>query len=113
MKKSLLLIVFVTLLVLVAGPYAPYWILMILVATVSFLTGAGKTTSFLSPGLAFGLSWMAISFFISVKTDSELPKRMAKLIGLANDNLLLFGTAALGFLIGAFSGLTGAMLRKL
>ena len=113
MKKSLLLFVIVVLMVLVVGPYTPYWILMIGVATVSFLVGAGKVSSFGSSGLGFGLTWMALSLFISIKTDSELPKRMAELMGLENDNLLLFGTALLGFLIGGFSGLTGSMLRKL
>lgn len=113
MKKSLLIFVLVSLLVLLIGPYAPYWILMIVVATVSFLVGADKISSFVRSGLGFGLTWMALSLFISIKTDSELPKRMAELMGLENDNLLLFGTALLGFLIGGFSGLTGSMLRKL
>lgn len=113
MKKSLLIFVLVSLLVLLIGPYAPYWILMIGVAIISFLVGAGKVSSFVSSGLGFGLTWMALSLFISIKTDSELPKRMAELMGLKNDNLLLFGTALLGFLIGGFSGLTGSMLRKL
>lgn len=113
MKKPLLLLFLVSLLVFLVGPYAPYWILMIGVATGAFLVGAGKVPSFVSSGLGFGLTWMALSLFISIKTDSELPKRMAELMGLEDDNLLLYGTALLGFLIGGFSGLTGTLLRKL
>jgi hypothetical protein len=113
MRKSLLLFVFVSILVLVAGSYMPYWVLMIGVGIVSFFVGAGKINTFISSGLSFGLTWMALTIYISIRTNSELPKRMAELMGLENDNILLFGTGILGFLIGGFSGLTGTMLRKL
>ena len=113
MKKFLILFILVALLVMLVGPYLPYWVLMIGVVFLSFVVGGTKLTSFLSSGFSFGLTWMALALFISIKTDSELPKRMAELMGLENDNLLLFGTAFLGFIIGSFSGLTGAMLRRL
>jgi hypothetical protein len=113
MRKSLLLFVFVIILVLIVGPYMPYWVLMIGVAIVSFFIGAGKMPTFISVGLSFGLTWMALTLYISIKTNSELPKRMADLMGLENDNLLFFGTGILGFLIGGLSGLVGTMLKKL
>ncbi|EOZ95687.1 hypothetical protein A33Q_3049 [Indibacter alkaliphilus LW1] len=38
--------------------------------------------------------------------------QMAELMGLKNDNLLWFATGVLGFLLGGFSGMTGALFRK-
>ncbi|MCL6260002.1 hypothetical protein M3O96_12945 [Aquiflexum sp. TKW24L] len=113
MKKALILFILISLLVLLIGPYAPYWVLMIGVSIVAFLIGARNAPSFFSAGLSFGLTWMGLALFISIKTDSELPIRMAELMGMQNDNLLLFGTAILGFLIGSLSGLTGSMAKKL
>lgn len=113
MRKSLLLFVFVIILVLIVGPYMQYWVLMIGVAIVSFFIGTGKMPTFISAGLSFGLTWLALTISISIRTNSELPKRMAELMGLDNDNLLFLGTGILGFLIGGFSGLVGTMLRKL
>jgi hypothetical protein len=113
MKKALILFILISLLVLLIGPYAPYWVLMIGVSIISFLIGAGNVSSFFSAGLSFGLTWLGLALFISIKTGSELPIRMAALMGLKNDNLLLFGTGILGFLIGSFSGLIGSMVRKL
>ncbi|MCR9015458.1 hypothetical protein [Aquiflexum gelatinilyticum] len=113
MRKSLLLFVFVSILVLVAGPYMPYWVLMIGVAVVSFFIEAGKMPTFISAGLSFGLTWLALTVYISIRTNSVLPKRMAELMGLDNDNLLFLGTGILGFLIGGFGGLVGTMVKKL
>lgn len=113
MTKPLLLFALVAILVILVGPYAPYWILMVGVVILSFLFGAGNVSSFFSAGFSFGLTWMALILYIMIKTGSELPKRIAELMGLGNDNLLLLGTAILGFIIGGFSGLTGTMLKKL
>jgi hypothetical protein len=112
MRKPLLLFVLVAILVLLVGPYAPYWVLMIGVVILSFLLEAGNFSSFLASGLSFGLTWMVLTLHIMIKTDSELPKRMAELMGLVSDNQIWFGTALLGFLIGGFSGLTGTMLKN-
>jgi len=113
MKKFLGLFILVSLLVVLVGPYVPYWVLMIGVALASFLIGSGNFSSFLSCGLSFGLTWLVLSLYISIITDSELPQRMSKLMGLENESLILIGTGVLGFIVGSFSGLTGAMFRSL
>jgi hypothetical protein len=113
MKKFLLLFLLVAAVVVIIGPLAPYWFLMICVAILSFVVGAGNFSSMMSAGFSFGLTWLILSLYISIKTESDMPKRMAELMGIGNDNLLWFGTSILGLVIGLFSGLTGAMFRKL
>lgn len=113
MKKFLGLFFLVSLLVVFAGPYVPYWVLMIGVATISFLFGSGNFSSFLSCGLSFGLTWLGLGLYISIKTGSDLPQRMSELMGLENESFILIGTGLLGFIIGSLSGLTGAMFKGL
>jgi hypothetical protein len=113
MKKFLLLFSLVGITVYFIGPYIPYWGLMILVAIISFLTGNSPSISFFGSGFSFGLVWLFLSIWISVDSQSELPKAISELMGLSNDNLLWFITGLVGFIIGSFSGLTGGMLNRI
>ena len=113
MARFLMIFLSVALVVFILGAYLPYWPLMILVAIISFFIGAKPVTSFLSSGLAFGLTWVLLAIYISIQTNSELPSQMATLMGVKNDNLLWFATGVLGLLLGGFSGLTGSLLKRL
>lgn len=113
MKKFLLLFSLVGVAVYFIGPYIPYWGLMILIALISFLIGPSPSISFFSSGFSFGLVWLFLSIWISVESQSQLPKFISELMGLSNDNLLWFITGLVGFVIGAFSGLTGGMLKRI
>ena len=113
MKKFLILFILVAVTVYIIGPYIPYWGLMILVAIISFFIGASPSISFFGSGFSFGLVWLILSIWISIDTQSDLPKSMSELMGLSNDNLLWFITGIVGFIIGSFSGLTGGMLNRI
>jgi hypothetical protein len=113
MKKFLVLFILVGVNVYFIGPYIPYWGLMILVAIISFFSGASPSISFFGSGFSFGLVWLILSIWISVDSQSNLPKSMSELMGLSNDNLLWFITGIVGFIVGSFSGLTGGMLNRI
>ena len=113
MKKFLILSLLTALAVFFLGSFVPYWGLMVAVALIAFLVGAGAGVSFLASGLSFGLMWFLMVFKVLVEANSALPQQMAELMGLKNDNMLWFATALLGFLIGGFSALTGALLKGL
>ncbi|WP_291782101.1 hypothetical protein [Cecembia sp.] len=113
MKKFLILFLLTALIVLIVGPYYPFWVLMLAIAIFSYFIGAGSGTSFLAAGFAFALVWFFLVMRILVLTNSDLPAQMAALMGLNNDNLLWFATALLGFFIGGFAALTGVFLKRL
>lgn len=113
MGRFVLVFALTAVLVVLVGKWFPFWILMVLVALTCFLTGIGPTKGFFSAGFGFGLAWLVLSIWISIDSESELPKKVAELMGLKNDNLLWFGTGILGFLIGGFAGLTGSMFKKI
>ncbi|WP_373497338.1 hypothetical protein [Aquiflexum sp.] len=107
------LVILTAFIVYFIGPYFPFWGLMILVALVTFLVGASPLTSFFGSGLPFGLVWLSLSVWISIDSGSELPIKMAELMGHSNDNMLWFAAGLIGFIIGGFSGLTGSLFRKI
>jgi hypothetical protein len=112
MSKFFGLFILVALIVYFVGTYLPFWGIMILVALATYFIGASPGISFLSSGLSYGLVWLFLSIWISIDSGSDLPKKMAELMGLSNDNLLWFATGLIGFIIGGFSGLTGSLFRK-
>ncbi|WP_373524567.1 hypothetical protein [Aquiflexum sp.] len=113
MNKFFVLFVLTGLIIYLIGPFFPFWGLMILVALVTYLVRASPGISFFGSGLSFGLAWLLLSVWISIDSKSELPIKMAELMGLSNDNILWLATGLVGFIIGGFSGLTGSLFRKL
>jgi hypothetical protein len=97
----------------VLGTWFPYWVLMIMIAVLSFFIGERPLRSFFAAGISLGTVWLGQSLWISIATASPLPDQMAVLMNLKNSNMLWVGTALLGFLIGGFSALTGSFFRKL
>jgi hypothetical protein len=113
MGKFVLVFTLTAAFVVLVGSFAPFWVLMVLVGLTCFLTGIGPTKGFFSAGFGFGTAWLVLAIWISIDSESDLPKKMAELMSLKNDNLLWFGTGILGFLIGGFSGLTGSTFKKI
>lgn len=106
-----LLIVF--LIVFFIGAYITFWLLMIIVGLSSFFLGSRGALAFFASGLGFGLGWVVKALVISINTNSKLQVQMAELMGVSNENLLFAGTFVVGFLLGAFSGMTGASFKKI
>lgn len=99
--------------VFLVGQIVPFWALMIVIGLLALLIGQGPAAAFFAGGIGFGLTWFLKALFIAIQTSSNLPIQMAELMGIKNDNLLMFATFFLGFLIGGFSALTGALFKRL
>lgn len=113
MIKSILLAILTALAVLFFGEFASYWMLMIAIFLLALLLNPRPWAAFLAAGLALGISWFALMIWISAQSGSDLPNQMAVLMGIKSDNLLWLITGVLGFLIGGFSAMTGALFRIL
>ncbi|SIS70319.1 hypothetical protein [Belliella pelovolcani] len=111
--KFTALFVLTVLLVLFLGPYFSYPYLMGVIVILAYLMASNGTASFFASGLAMGLVWLGKAISISIETGSSLPDKMAILMGMEQSNLLWVATGVLGFLLGGFSGLTGALLKNL
>jgi hypothetical protein len=107
------LLILSALFILILGPFFAYPVLMIGVFILAYLVGGSGGISFFAGGLSFGLIWFFQAVYIAVQTNSSLPDKMAELMGLGESNLLWVATGLLGFLLGGFSALSGALLRNL
>lgn len=113
MARFFLIFLITALIVYLLGHFLPFWALMILIAGLSFFVGGNSGASFLGGGFGFGGVWLVMVLVISIQANSDLPDKMASLMGLTNTNLLWLFTAILGFLLGGFSALTGNLFKKL
>lgn len=112
MNKFFAIVVLTMVLVFFMGMAIPYWALMLFVAAMAFVLKFKPVLAFFGCGFGFGLAWTIVSYVILVKTGSLLPAQMAVLMGLPNEFLLFLATGILGFVIGSFSGLTGALFKN-
>lgn len=111
--KSLIIFISSGVAALILGPILPYWAIMIAIAVISALLGGRGINSFFSAGLGMGLVWLLIPLWIQSATDSPLPEKVAQIMGLEQDGVLLAATSVLGFLLGGLAALTGNLFRKL
>ncbi|PZX57764.1 hypothetical protein LV84_01893 [Algoriphagus ratkowskyi] len=108
-----ILVTFLTaLLIIIINPFLPYWAVMIFIAILTALVGINGVGAFFAGGLGMGLAWLGQSIYIGIISGSQLPQKMSELMGLGSDMVLFAVTGLLGFLLGAFSALSGSLFRK-
>ena len=111
--KFLLFTLLCALLVVFLNLIAPFWVVMIAIASVAALVRPSGWAGFFGGGAGMGLAWLGQALLISMNTSSTLPDKMGILMGLGS-GLAVFGfTTALGFILGGLSGLTGVLFRNL
>lgn len=111
--KFILFTLVTALLVLFGNPFLPYWGVMILIGGVAALIFPKPIGAFLGGGLGMGLAWLGQSLYIGITTASTLPDKMAQVMGMGSGMALVGLTGVIGFLLGAFSGWTGSLFRKI
>lgn len=111
--RFIFLTVLVAIVVVFLNPIAPFWIVMIGIAMLSALIYPNGIGGFLGGGLGMGLSWLGQSTYLGITSASSLPDRMGELMGLGSGMTLIAFTGIVGFILGAFSGLTGVLFRNL
>ncbi len=111
--KFILFTFLTALLVIVFNPFLPFWGVMILIAILAATVGNKGAGAFFAGGIGMGLAWLGQSIYISMVSGSQLPEKMGELMGIGSDMALFFATGILGFLLGAFSALTGSLIHKL
>jgi hypothetical protein len=110
--KFILVTILTAVLVIVFNPFLPFWAVMILIAGFAALVGNTGTGAFFAGGLGMGLAWLGQSIYITTVSGSQLAENMSQLMGVGSDMALFAATGVLGFLLGAFSALSGSLFRK-
>jgi|SRR5690606_38632040 len=111
--RFIFLTILTAILVVFVNAVTPYWIVMIGIALLSAILYPSGIGAFMGAGLGMGLTWMGQCVFLQITTGSSLPTQMGELMGVGSGSTLIAATSVIGFLLGAFSGWTGVMFRRM
>lgn len=112
--KIIVAIVLTGLLAFVLGLYFPWWTIAIASFFVGFLVYQKAGIAFLGGFLGIFILWAGLALWIDVKNQGILSHKIAELLPLGgNSVLLILVTASLGALVAGMGAMTGSFLRSL
>ncbi len=110
--KLIVSLLLTALLSFVAGLYFPWWSIALAALLSALLVHQRAGKAFLAGFLGVFLLWAALAWWIDQKNQHYLSHKIAQLLPLGGNSLLLIlVTALLGGLVGGFGALTGSYLR--
>jgi len=111
--KIIVAIVVTALLAFVSGIYFDWWSLAIAAFIVALLVPQHAGKAFLSGAVGVFILWAALAFWSNMKNDGILSKKIASLLPLGgNPVLLILVTALVGALVAGFAAMAGSFLRS-
>ena len=112
--KFIVAIILTALLAFAGGLFFSWWIIAIAAFVVALLIHQRAGKAFLSGFLAIFLLWGAIAWWIDMKNEHILSKRIAEVLPLGGSSfLLIIVTAFIGALVGGFGAMSGSYLRRI
>jgi hypothetical protein len=111
--KLLVAILLTALLAFVGGLYFPWWSLAIAAFLVGLFVHQHAGKAFLGGFLGVFILWAGLAWWIDMKNEGILSKKIAQLLPLGGNSLLLIAvTAFIGALVAGFGAMTGSFLRS-
>ena len=96
----------------IAGLYTPWWSIAIIAFLVALLVKQRYGLAFLSGFAGIFLLWGLLAFWIDIKNNHVLSRKMADVFQLGGSSvLLIIVTALVGALVGGFAAMSGSSLR--
>ena len=96
----------------IAGMFLPWWSIALVAFAVALLVQQRIFAGFLSGFFGIFLLWGILAFWIDVRNNSILSKRIAGLFPLNESSILLIlVTAFVGALVGGFAAMAGSSVR--
>ncbi|WP_268034972.1 hypothetical protein [Algoriphagus sp. PAP.12] len=86
---------------------------MVLLFLFALILKPGNSAAFWGGGFGLALSWIGLSLFLTIDSGSDLPNKMAQILGAPSGTVLVAVTGVIGFLLGALSSLSGNLFRNL
>mgnify|MGYP003457238537 CR=1 FL=1 len=110
--KFIVATVLTALLAFISGLFLPWWGIAIAAILVAVLVHQKAGKAFLSGLLGVFLLWAGLAWWIDMKNNGVLSERIANILPLNGNSILLIGvTALVGGLVGGFAAMTGSFLR--
>lgn len=111
--KLIVAIILTALLAFVGGIYMQWWSLALAAFIIALLIPQKAGKAFLSGFLGVFLLWAVLAWWINMKNENILAKKIATILPLGgNAYLLILVTAFIGGLVAGFAALSGSYLRS-
>ena len=111
--KFIAAIVLTALLAFTGGLWFGWWIIAIAAFLIALLVHQQAGKAFLSGSIGVFLLWGALAWWIDMKNEHILSKRIAEVLPLGgNSILLILVTAVIGGLVAGLAALSGSYLRS-
>jgi hypothetical protein len=111
--KLLVAIILTALLSFVFGLYFPWWSIAIASFIATLLIPMTASRGFISGFAGVFILWAVLAWWIDVKNQHILSKKVAEIFPLGGSSLLLIlVTAIIGALVGGFAAMSGSYLRS-
>ena len=110
--KFIVAILLTALLAFISGIYFPWWSIALAAFVIALLVSQRPLGAFFSGFLGVFLLWMALAAWISMRNDGILAERMASVLPLGGNSILLIVvTGIIGGLISGLGAASGSFLR--
>ena len=110
--RILVAILLTAILAFISGLKLPWWTIAFAAFIVALLVQQSAGRSFLSGFFGVFLLWASLAWLIDMKNQGYLSAKIASLLPLGgNTILLILVTALVGALVGGLGALTGSYLR--
>ncbi len=111
--KLLVAIILTALLSFVFGLYLPWWSIAIAAFITTLLIPLRASRGFISGFIGVFILWAILAWWIDVKNQHILSKKVAEVFPLGGSSfLLILVTAIIGALVGGFAAMSGSYLRS-
>lgn len=105
-------LILTALLAYIAGIYLPWWSVAIAAFIVAVLVHQKAGKALLAGFLGVFLLWAGLAFWMDLQNESILSKRIANLLPLHGNTMLLIAvTGLIGGLVAGLAAMTGSYLR--
>ncbi len=111
--KLIVAIILTALLSFIGGLYLPWWSIAIAAFISSLLIPMRSGKAFLSGFLGVFILWALLAWWIDMKNQGILSKKIAEIFPLGGSSfLLILVTALIGALVGGVAAMSGSYLRS-
>lgn len=111
--KFIAAIILTALLAFIGGLRFDWWIIAIAAFLTALLVHQKAGKAFLSGFIGVFLLWGVLAWWIDMKNDGVLSKKIAEVLPLGGSSILLiFVTAVIGALVAGFGAMSGSYLRS-
>jgi len=110
--KFLTATILTAILAFISGLFLPWWGMAITSLLVAVLVHQKAGKAFFSGLLGVFLLWAGLAWWIDMKNNGILSKKIATILPLGGNTILLIGvTGLIGGLIAGFAAMSGSFLR--